>query len=54
MSGTNEEHNEQELEFYVKECAKIVRLEGDYFNPKEILYNIGVQCAQFKSIDTIK
>lgn len=54
MSGTNGEQTDQELEFYVKECAKIVRLNGDYVEPKEILYNIGVQCAQFKSIDTIK
>lgn len=48
------DQSEQELEFYIKECSKIVRMDGDFSNAKEILYDIGVQCAQFKSIDTIK
>lgn len=49
------EIGEKELEFYVKECAKIVRLDGDFStDAKEILYNVCVQCAQYKSIDTIK
>ncbi|XP_065167759.1 intraflagellar transport protein 52 homolog [Atheta coriaria] len=45
---------EKELDFYIKECSNIVRLDGDYSDPKQILYTLGVHCAQFKSIDTIK
>lgn len=54
MTATSAEQNDQELEFYIKECSKIVRMDGDYSSAKEILYDISVQCAQFKSIDTIK
>lgn len=54
MTATAAEQSDQELEFYIKECSKIVRMDGDYKDAKEILYDISVQCAQFKSIDTIK
>lgn len=57
MTGPNVDHqNDKELEFYIRECSKIVRLDGTDLltDPKQILYAIGVQCAQFKSIDTIK
>lgn len=54
MSAASANHNDSELEFYVKECSKIVRMDGDYNNAKDILYDISIQCAQFKSIDTIK
>lgn len=54
MSASNSDLKDTELEFYIKECSKIVRLEGDYNSAKDILYDVSVQCAQFKSIDTIK
>lgn len=54
MSAASANHNDSELEFYIKECSKIVRIDGDYNNAKDILYDISIQCAQFKSIDTIK
>lgn len=53
-TATSAEQSDQELEFYIKECSKIVRLDGEHSSAKEILYDICVQCAQFKSIDTIK
>lgn len=43
-----------ELEFYIRECSKIVGLEGDIEDAKEILYTIAVKCAHFKNIDTVK
>lgn len=49
------EQGDRELDFYIRECAKIVRLDVESgADAKEILYNVGVQCAQYKSIDTIK
>lgn len=53
MTGSKTESS-QELEFYIQECSKIVGLEGDLTNAKEILYTIAVKCAQFKNIDTVK
>lgn len=54
MTGSSTDQNDKELEFYIRECAKIAHLEGDFVDAKEILYTLGIQCAQFKSIDTIK
>lgn len=54
MTGSSMDQTDKELEFYIRECSKIVRLDGDLTDTKHILYAIGVQCAQFKSIDTIK
>lgn len=55
MSATSiTDSKDKELEFYIKECSKIVRMDGNYNNAKDILYYVSVQCAQFKSIDTIK
>ncbi|XP_017772530.1 PREDICTED: intraflagellar transport protein 52 homolog [Nicrophorus vespilloides] len=54
MSGGGNGPADKELEFYVTECAKLVRLDVEHTDPKQILYTLGVQCAQFKSIDTIK
>lgn len=53
-TGNGKENTERELDFYIKECAKIVRMEGDNTDAKQILYDLSVQIAQFKSIDTIK
>lgn len=46
--------SEAELEFYIQECGKLVGLEGEMTDSKEILYSIAVKCAQFKNIDTVK
>lgn len=53
MTGAKTE-TEKELQFYIQESSKIVGLEGDIKDPKEILYTIAVKCAQFKNIDTVK
>ncbi|XP_018321925.2 intraflagellar transport protein 52 homolog [Agrilus planipennis] len=54
MSGSTSDFSEKELEFYIQECSKIVKLDGGVVDAKEILYTVGVQIAHFKSIDTIK
>lgn len=54
VTRLSEEEEDKDLEFYIKECSKIVRLDGNFADGKHILYTIGVQCAHFKSIDTIK
>lgn len=43
-----------ELDFYIRECSKIVGLEEDIEDSREILYTIAVKCAHFKNIDTVK
>lgn len=50
--GTNQ--TDVEIVLYVQECAKILKLETEATEPKDILYAIGVKCAQFKSVDSIK
>lgn len=54
MTGPGIQENEAELEFYIQEASKIANMEGEFVNAKEILYNIGVKCANFKNIDTVQ
>ncbi|XP_044763961.1 intraflagellar transport protein 52 homolog [Coccinella septempunctata] len=41
------------LRFYISECAKIVKVDEEVSDPKDILHEIGSQIAKFKSIETI-
>lgn len=46
--------DDEDLEFYIKECSKIVKVEGQMDGAAAILHHMGEQIAKFKSIDTIK
>ncbi|KAJ8940638.1 hypothetical protein NQ318_020695 [Aromia moschata] len=52
-SASGEKDEAKDLEFYVKESAKILNVE-DVVKADDILYKIGSEIAKFKSIDTIK
>lgn len=55
MSTTSSENQtEKQLEFYIQECAKIVKLGLEVDNPKVILFEVANQCSTFKSIEPIK
>ncbi|XP_022900592.2 intraflagellar transport protein 52 homolog [Onthophagus taurus] len=54
LSTGSDKQTEKELEFYIKEASKIVRLDENITDAKEILYSAAVQCAYFKSMDNIK
>lgn len=47
------EVQDEGLAFYILECAKIVKVDEELVDPKDILNEIGVQVANFKKIDTI-
>ncbi|CAH1363875.1 unnamed protein product [Tenebrio molitor] len=51
---TAEEADDADLEFFVKECGKIVKADGRVEGAANLLHHIGAQIAAFKSIDTIK
>lgn len=44
---------EDGLIFFISECAKIVKIDEEVSEPKDILHVIGAEIAKFKSIDTI-
>ncbi|XP_044265616.1 intraflagellar transport protein 52 homolog [Tribolium madens] len=46
--------DDDDLQFYIKECSKIVKVEGQMDGAASILHHMGEQIAKFKSIDTIK
>ncbi|XP_019866544.1 intraflagellar transport protein 52 homolog [Aethina tumida] len=49
-----DDYTEKDLSFYITECAKIVNVDEDFKECKDVLFEIGSQIAKFKSIDTIK
>ena len=51
---TTSKVDEDEVEFYIRECSKIVKVDGGVEGAAKVLYQMGVQIAKFKSIDTIK
>lgn len=51
-SNTNE--SEQQLQFYIQECTKIVKLKIKSDDPKGLLHEIASECSKYKSIDPIK
>lgn len=57
---SSDQHSDKDLDFYIKECAKIVKVDGSGVDDigsstsTDILYEIGCQIAAFKSIETIK
>ncbi|KAL3275999.1 hypothetical protein HHI36_020730 [Cryptolaemus montrouzieri] len=50
---SSDEVTEDNLKFFITECARIVKVDEDDIDPKEILHEIGSEIAKFKSIDTI-
>ncbi|KAF2883430.1 hypothetical protein ILUMI_22740 [Ignelater luminosus] len=53
-TGANVNHTDKQLEFYIQECAKIVKLNLKTDNAKEILYEVANQCSKYKSVDSMK
>lgn len=52
-SMTKSNYREEDLEFYIKECSKIVKIEGQQDSAAEILYQMALQISKFKSIDSL-
>ncbi|KAK5647266.1 hypothetical protein RI129_002158 [Pyrocoelia pectoralis] len=44
----NSEHTDQQLDFYIQECAKIVNVGIDSTDSKDILFEVASQCNKFK------
>ncbi|KAF5304726.1 hypothetical protein FQA39_LY09503 [Lamprigera yunnana] len=45
---SSSDQSEQQLDFYIKECAKIVKVGIDSNDSKYLLHEIAVQCTKFK------
>ncbi|KAK9872412.1 hypothetical protein WA026_017871 [Henosepilachna vigintioctopunctata] len=52
LSNSNEVTNDN-ISFFVSECSKIIKIDEDVVDPKDILHVIGTRIAMFKSIDSI-
>ncbi|KAF5304820.1 hypothetical protein FQR65_LT07837 [Abscondita terminalis] len=51
---SNSDQTEQQLDFYIQECAKIVKIDTDISDSKQILFELAVQCSKFKQNSDIK
>ncbi|KAK4885769.1 hypothetical protein RN001_002040 [Aquatica leii] len=47
-STSNNDQSEQQLDFYIQECGKIVKIGVDSNDSKQILYELALQCSKFK------
>lgn len=53
-TGSNVNQTDKQLEFYIQECAEIVKLNLKTENAKELLYEVANQCSKYKSVDSMK